>query len=301
VPDVGVVHLVRKANGLAPIARFLRSYVDHGAGLPHDLVVVFKGFPANPGEEFEELLARVPHQRIFVPDRGYDLGAYFAVMAGLPHRYFCFLNSFSRILADDWLQKLHRAASIDGAGPVAATGSYQSSASLHAERARMLARLPLAEQVRWRFNHVASDPSPWVGAQRAAAWLLGGVGLWNPARHFPPFPNYHLRTNAFMASRDVLGRIRAGWMPFKLSTFLFESGTNSLTRQALALGRRPLLVTRSGEALDKEDWHLADCFRQGRQGQLLVADNQTDLYENAAPADRAELSRLAWGRFARPA
>jgi hypothetical protein len=138
-------------------------------------------------------------------------------------------------------------------------------------------------------------------AQRAGAWILGAVGVWRPARHFLAFPNYHLRTNGFLASRELLLRLRVPPLPFKLSAFMFESGHNGLTAQVLAMGLRALLVDRRGTAFDKEEWHCADAFRQARQEDLLIADNQTDAYERAAPPERAELSRLAWGPHARAA
>jgi hypothetical protein len=138
-------------------------------------------------------------------------------------------------------------------------------------------------------------------AQRAGDWLLGEMGLWDPARYFPPFPNYHVRTNAFMAARETLARVRIGTVFFKLSAFMFESGYDSLTNQILRLGLRPLIVGRDGQAYEKERWHLARTFRQGCQENLLVADNQTDDYADADAARRAELSKFAWGDHARPA
>jgi hypothetical protein len=301
VDDVAVVHLVRRANGLLPFERFLASYRKHPAGRQHELLVVYKGFAPGDVADHDRLLGALPHRRLFVPDRGFDLRAYFAAAAHFEHRHFCFLNSFSRILGDDWLAKLHDAAAAAGAGLAGATASYQSFATAHAERSRMLGALGMGERLRWRMRHVLSDPAPRMMTQRAAAWMLGGLGLWDPARHFAPFPNYHVRTNAFMISRETLRRIRIRPMPVKLAAHMFESGRSGLTRQVMALGLRPLLVTRDGEVLEKEKWHLADAFRQGRQGGLLVADNQTDAYEQAEAAERAELSRLAWGGHARPA
>lgn len=42
--SVAVVHLVRAKNGIAPFRSFLQSYARKSVGLPHDLVIVFKGF-----------------------------------------------------------------------------------------------------------------------------------------------------------------------------------------------------------------------------------------------------------------
>jgi hypothetical protein len=301
VADVGLVHLVRRRNGIGPFERFLASYRGHRAGVAHDLVVVFKGFgAARNTAAYDRALADIPHRRIYVADRGFDLGPYFKAVAMLEHRYLCFLNSFSRVLDDDWLAKLHRWACADGVGVAAATGSYQSFASGNAERERPLERLSWAGRVRSRTRHVFSAGPARVVALRAAASLLGPLGVWNPARYFPPFPNCHVRTNAFMSARATLARIRVGPMILKLSAFMFESGRHSLTNQLLSFGLRPIVVGRDGAGYEKEDWHRADTYRQSRQENLLVADNQTDLYAEGNERVRAELSRIAWGHYARP-
>jgi hypothetical protein len=300
--EVGVVHLVRKANGPAPFARFVASYREHAAGLAHELVLIFKGFHGTAAdEEYDRILDGIPHQRFFLPDRGLDIEPYFEAVRRYEYRYFCFLNSFSRLLAPGWLATLHRWAAQPGVGLAGATASYQSFALTNSERATALRQLSLLERVRWRVDHVRSAPTPRAMALRAGSWVLGALGIWRPARHFPPFPNYHVRTNGFMAARETLLRVRTPSMLFKLSAFIFESGHDGLTRQVMRWGLRPLVVDRRGEAYDKESWHLADTFRQARQEQLLIADNQTETYQAAPPEQRAELSRAAWGEYARPA
>ncbi len=286
---------------MAPFERFLTSYREYPAGVPHDLVLIFKGFPFGRGTQvYDRMLADVPHRRLYLADYGFDLRPYFKAVAMLEHRYLCFLNSFSRVLDSDWLAKLHHWISVKGVGLVGATASCQSFSTSNAERARMLREMNLAARLRWRLGHVFKDKQARLIAQRGAAWLLGEMGLWDPARYFPPFPNYHVRTNAFMASRETLARVRIGPVFFKLSAFMFESGRESLTNQILRLGLRPLVVGRDGDGYEKEQWHLANTFRQGRQENLLIADNQTDVYEMSNIEERSELSGFAWGLLARP-
>lgn len=300
--EVGIVHLVRRKNGIAPFERFLASYKAHPAGLDHDLILIFKGFPSGQAPaDYDRLLAGVAHGKLFLPDRGFDLGPYFKAVELLEYAHFCFLNSFSRILDDDWLAKLHRWATAQGVGLVGATGSYQSFATAHADREATLRSLRPGERLRRRVRHVLSDPQPRLVAQRAGAWALGALGAWDTSRHFAPFPNYHVRTNAFMAARATMLRIRLGPMRIKLEAHMLESGRNSLTQQVFRLGLRALVVAKTGQAYEKECWHQSDTFRQANQKDLLVADNQTDAYADASPAERAELSRFAWGEFARPA
>jgi hypothetical protein len=187
--EIGVVHLVRCKNGLAPFERFLASYLDHPAGVPHDLVLIFKGFAfGRRTRDYDRLLAGVPHRRIYLADYGFDLRPYFQAVATLDHRYLCFLNSFSRILAQDWLVKLYRWASAEGVGLAGATASYQSFSTSNDERERMLRGMSLPARWRWRMAHVLKDKQARLITQRGTAWLLGGLRLWNPARYFPPLP-----------------------------------------------------------------------------------------------------------------
>jgi rhamnosyltransferase len=298
---LAVVHLVRESNGLAPFRRLLESYRAHTAGIPHDLVILYKGFRGLRGiREHEALLADLPHRWERVSDRGFDVHAYFEMVRKLDYDYFCFLNSYSRILDRDWLAKLYRWASLKGVGVAGATASYQSFSSSAAEREHFLRGMNWHARLRWRLGHVFEDMQARLVAQRGFAWLLGRVGLWDPAQYFPLFPNYHIRTNAFLASREALARVKIGPVFFKLSAFMLESGYDSVTNQLMRLGLRPILVGRDGRGYEKEDWSAANVFRQGNQENLLVADNQTEIYETGIVEKRAELSRLTWGPFARP-
>ena len=299
--EIGVVHLVRRTNGVGAFERFLASYRENPAGTSHELVLIFKGFSFGSNTTaYDRLLADVPHRRMYLADYGLDLRPYFKAVASLDHRYLCFLNSFSRILDRDWLAKLHRWSSSMGVGVAGATASYQSFSTSSAERDRTLRGMSSSARISSRIRHVFEGMQMRLVAQRGAAWLLGQAGLWSPGRYFPPFPNYHVRTNAFMASRENLARVHVGPVFFKLSAFMFESGRDSLTNQLSAYGLRPVMVGRDGTGYEKEDWHEANVFRQGAQENLLIADNQTDLYAAADAAARAELSRLAWGEQARP-
>ena len=259
MPGIGVVHLVRHANGTAPLARFLQSYRAHPAGVDHELLLILKGFGGGLPAEYTSLLANTPHRKLSLPDRGFDLEPYIKAAAHFEHRYFCFLNSYSRILAPDWLAKLCAAIGGSAAGLAGATGSCETFAALRA-------------------------PKGWVAR-----------------RLFPPFPNPHLRTNAFVAARDVLARVALRPLLFKFLALAAESGKEGLTAQVRRQGLHALLVDRHGTALPEERWHLANVFRQSRQEDLLVADNQTDAYAEADAGRRAMLSRLAWGERARPA
>ncbi len=86
----------------------------------------------------------------------------------------------------------------------------------------------------------------------------------------------------------------------KHSAYKFESGVEGLTSRIRRLGQKALVVGRDGRGYEPETWPLSNTFWQSREENLLVADNQTELYMEADAATRAELAQYAWGDQARP-
>jgi hypothetical protein len=281
-----VVHLVRQANGAAPLRRFLESYRRHPAGANHDLLLLFKGFEPSLPDEYEELLKGVPHQRRFIPDRGFDVGAYFAFARTHEAAAFCFLNSFSVILAGDWLAHMHRALVQHDAGIVGASGSWQSLSSYDADF-RVIAFSMQADYPAWKRRLLEWYPFLRRLLPAMRRHLLQGM--------FDPYPNHHLRTNAFMIGRATALGVRLEALRWKIDAYRFESGKRGLTAQVLTMGKAVLVVGRDGKAYDRLDWHLSNTFWRRNQENLLVADNQTRLYENASPDLRAVYAAIAWG------
>jgi len=276
--ELCVAHLVRKKNGIAPFKRFVDTYLANPAGADHELLIIFKGFP-RPYEtgEYDEVLRDVPHKRYFVADFGFDIGPYLKVAKNFQYRYFCFFNSFSRILAPDWLRNMHHWATQSGVGLVGATGSYQSlSSDFHAYR--------LIEKRRTLEDRLRT-------IKRFMLYLARIYGA------FPPFPNYHIRTNAFMAARETLARLQFGTILFKWDAYRFESSKNSLTWQTINMNLSPIVVDRHGNGYGKERWFESETFWLKEQKNLLVADNQTLAYANGDAKLRERLAFHAWRRW----
>jgi hypothetical protein len=276
---VCVAHLVRAVNGVAPLQRFVDSYVTHPAGTPHDLLFILKAFPHDRvDEETERQLARVPHHRLIVPDWGFDITAYFRAARGFESDVFCFLNSFSVLQAPDWLDKLLSALNRPNAGAAGATGSYQG---FHVDKSGIP---EAADWGRPRWKQAIID--------------LPGVGWLNDIRLaalYPVFPNPHLRTNAFAIKRDLFLSLHPQVTRTKRQAYQFESGRRSLTRQLVGRGLEVYLAGKDGSVYPRADWHLSNTFWMQGQENLLVEDNQTRAYSNGTEATRATLTWLAWG------
>jgi hypothetical protein len=275
---VCAAHLVRASNGIEPFERFLASYRRHDAGLEHVLLFILKGFRDDASlAPYRERLVGLDAAEFLVPDRGFDIGPYFKTARAYDHQTFVFLNSYSVVLAAGWLEKLHAQLAKKGVGLVGATGSWAS----------------------WRS----------IGEQRFAAerhvlrplrrWLQPLVRLRGRLR-YPGYPNPHMRTNAFMLRRETMLRLRSGMLVRKRGAYMFESGRRSLTRQVQGMGLRAILVGRDGRGYETEAWPESRTFWQSDQENLLIADNQTELYQKGSRATRAFLQRLAWAPHLAP-
>lgn len=272
MPSIGVVHLVRQSNGLEPLREFLQSYAKHRAGEPHDLLIVFKGFGTKARGPWDDLLAPFPHQVLEVDDAGLDLGAYFRAVHSFGHDYLLFLNSYSRILCDDWLTKLHEHGRRPGVGAVGAAGSWESMYTTWLDDNRTAG---FWKTLRPKFKARTRQMYEW----------------------FPPLPNHHLRTNAFMAPRELLASLTVPALLTKEDTHRFESGRKGLSSQIRERGRELLVVGRDGRAYAGPEWPRSCTFRAGDQCNLLIADNQTEAYLKADDVRRRRLAMLAWGAY----
>jgi hypothetical protein len=302
---VSLVHLVHAANGLTRLRNFLDSYRAHSAGVEHDLILAMKGFesPAAAASTLD-LIDGLRAEVSFIADEGLDIDSYARLARELGRERYCFVNSFCTVLADDWLAKLDAALSQPAVGLVGATGSWASPRS----QALYARGMPSA------YRTVFPDRQ-WMNRQfralRGERGEIGRSGLrdalntWRAtiqaARSFPAFPSPHLRTNAFMISGELLARLRLRETSRKLHAYQLESGRDSITRQILRLGLRVLVVGADGTVFDPDDWDRSRTFWQHDQEGLLVADNQTQVYERGDRDRRAMLARYAWGLRADPA
>lgn len=281
--DIGVIHIVYKPYGLPPFQEFLASYCKHPADSPHELILFCKGFDADRlPDNFLAQLKGIPHRVLMAPDRGFDLGSYFSAARNCNHRLLFFLNSRSVILNDGWLTKLRRNLDQPGVGIVGVAGNHEShhsntrySRQVHSANGKSIEREGIHRRLARKLK------SEWYSFQTRLM--------------FPPFPNPHLRTNAFLIERQRLLKIEVSQFETKMDCYRFESGKNGLTRQIARAKLSALVVGRDGKGYSEEAWPRSATFRSCNQENLLVADNQTRHYQHADKLTRQFLSYLSWG------
>jgi hypothetical protein len=317
---IAVVHLVWGPLGTGPLHEFLASYRRHEPGVEHELIVLLNNVPEPLPAELEAELQGVEHRLLRTPEPVQDLAAYAHAADRLEHERLCFLNSYSTILAPDWLAKLDHALDQPGAGLVGATGSWASlhSAVLNAfllpnpyrrvVPPRRVAREQMRE-IELELNAARTpDGAAALTSELPRRTVVGSVistlrsfrPMPEQLLRFAPFPAHHVRTNAFMLDRSTFAALRMRPLARKMDAYLLESGRASFTSQVQNMGLRTLVVARDGAFYDPPEWPTGRTFWQGDQQGLLVADNQTRSYANGSYDRRRLLSAFAWGPESAP-
>ena len=276
-PGVAVVYLSWLPYGIDYLDRFLNSYRAHAAGLPHRLYILFNGTALSSDlATFRARAAAIDHIALELP-AGQDIDAYFFAAAQVKEERILFLNTYSRFTSDNWLANFHRVyKSTDKIGLVGATASHQSL-----------------------YSTVFQQPKGWEGSKgfnhnfRKYKLFVKAFFYWRLL--IPPFPNPHIRTNAFFIARDLFLSLKHKKLSRKFDAYLFESGRQSLTRQVLAKGYEARVVDANGQGYALFGARASRTFWTGEQEGALVTDNQTELYAGADEAYRQYLRRISWG------
>ncbi len=291
--DTAVVYLARGTGaGLEAAEAFFQSYQDHPAEHPHQLVVILKGWDGIAGRETVEHRARDAAARVIgLPDDGLDWGAYTRAAGLLDQSWLCCLNSHSRICADGWLAHLHRAAEAQDVGAVGATGSWGTN-------------IPV-------FRFLAPTIADYWRHKGALKGLTAGLRLYllrypkqslQGRSWFPGFPNPHLRSNGFLVRRALFTAF-TGQRPIptdKRDALSLECGHTGFSRFLAAQGLRTLVAGADGQSYGRDQWPDSRTYCVPDHSNLLVSDNRTRAYDQAAPFSRRAIERATWGKTFTP-
>ena len=251
----------------------------YDAASPHTLVILFKGMvDENETNEFIKLLndEKIKAKLFLYTGGGFDIDTYYWIAQQLEQEYLFFLNSNSVILHDNWLLAFTRPLTRN-TGVIAATASYQSYVSAVFQKHSL--KYEYAQG--WLFNF------------RKYKLLLKAFFYWRLL--FPSFPNPHVRTNAFIINRKLLLSLKKRKLETKMDAFRFESGRDGFSAQLIKKGYEILVVDRNGKTYRQNEWPVSETFRIGRQQNLLIADNQTALYDTGTDAEKRLMTKITWG------
>jgi hypothetical protein len=257
--ETAVFYLIWSPMGARAVDRFRQSYDQHFVSFPsYELFYILNGYTGQ--KELGERVIQSGLPVIQCPTAMLDMAAYHYAATQVPHKYVCFLGSYSRILHDDWTNNLVAAIKTPGVGIAGCTGSYESHYT------------------------------------RCAAAAQKGGGYWDLEKvykKYPPHPNPHIRTTGFIMEREKFLEYDCSRAVAKSVAFDIESGYTSLTNWLRCQGLRTVVVGVDG-MYDIDDWERSRTFRSGDQENLLVADNHTDIYDRASDPEREDLRAIAW-------
>lgn len=278
--ELGICYIAWIPFGTTVFSNFFSSYILCRFELKHELIVVFRGY-----QSFEELK---PFKKILsdlqiayvesTMNKGLDIDAYIHVCKTIKLNSFLFLNSQSQFLNKNSLIHYSNAFDQSEVGIVSATASYQSYYSSVFQR----------NTIKWEVDKCIMNNF------RKYKLFLKTFFYWRFL--FKPFPNPHVRTNAFMIRRDLFLQLKYKPLITKFRAYQFESGRNSMTNQILKKGLKVLVIDKNGKTYEPAEWKNSYTFWIGEQENLLVSDNQTRIYENASREEKNQMSYLAWGK-----
>jgi len=170
------------------------------------------------------------------------------------------------------------------------------------------AAIPRIECDRICFLNTKSEPvgSDWLlklalNLEQPGVGLVGATGSYEAGTIGVPFPNVHIRSNAFMMRAALARRILGGFkIASKLDAYLAEHGFNGITRQVFASGQIALVIGKNGRGYSPEWWSSSRTFRQGSQSNLMVRDGQTRTFESSTWNEKKRLYEATWGQKRTP-
>ncbi|MEJ7768913.1 MAG: hypothetical protein WKF89_13945 [Chitinophagaceae bacterium] len=279
INKVAVVHLIWIPYGLSIFERFIASYKKYPSDYQHQLVLLFNGVvnqdATMPYHELADREGLV--YTSYYKKEGQDLEAYFWLAPQLSEEFVLFLNSFSQLLAENWLSKYMQATVTSKKGVVCATGSNQSYYS------------SMLYENSWTWSKGKSLETNF----KKYKLLIKTILLYRVL--FKPFPNPHVRTTAFLINRQLFLSVRFTKPVNKFQAYLFESGRNGFTQQLLKKNMSIHVIDRDGMLYSMSEWYRSKTFWRGKQENLLVSDNQTTIYEVANESEKRRLTFKAWG------
>ncbi len=117
--------------GINMVENFINTYKNNSAGIEHELVIIAKNWSVT--EDFDKLCSIAKENNakiIYLPDDGFDIGAYFRASNILSSEYVVFLGSNIEISSPNWLKYMYNTFESDESIKlVGAMGSYEKGKS----------------------------------------------------------------------------------------------------------------------------------------------------------------------------
>ena len=263
--------------GINHLKDFLESYIKYKPYIEHELIILFNGYSNHLElEVFKNSLkeSSIEYNILLSPEK-FDIGSYFFAASQNKTKYQVFLNTYSRFLHSNWLSAFYTNIQKDDVGVIGCTGAWGDFGESRIYGTNVYKRLK--------------------------SWI---VYTYN----FPKPIGPHLRTNAFCINREIflsleyrypkpfwLLSLKWGFKETKFKTLCFEHGNFNMTKQIIKKGLKVLIIDKSGNPYNVENWRDSNIYWNGDQENLLIRDNHTAFYTNASNEEKEGFKYRAWG------
>ena len=267
--------------GIGHFKTFADSYYRFAAGCKHQLLIAFNGVGLkhpNPPEEYFAYLKGIGGRadKCFYYQQGQDLEVYQQVASEVQTGYILFLNSYSMLQAANWLK--HYVDNFDN-------------------RWGLLVPVPPARATIPQY--FKNMPARWEAEKgffynfRKYKLFVKAFFYWRFL--FRPFPNPHIRTNAFMVRRELFLTMQPGPVDTKFRAYQFENGRKSLTAFYKAKGLKTLVVDSNGKTYAPADWKNSRTFWMAGRKTCWCLITRPGCIPDASTEEKKTMTWLAWG------
>lgn len=129
--------------------------------------------------------------------------------------------------------------------------------------------------------------------------LAAPMGSWGYAIPTKSFPNYHIRTCAFMIKRHMFLEYAATQKipTTKEDTYKIEHGENSLTNFFLNKGFKVAVVNSDGEIFMPEHYIFSRTFSTPDADKSIFSDKHSKIYFSLDEHKKRHLEKANWGQY----
>lgn len=281
--SIAIVYLFYCPYGIEKLKKFLHSYNNNKPYFSNKIYIIFKEIQLKESNleqvEKECISYSLNYQILECQLPGFDINTYQWVAQQVIEDYLIFFNTNSVLLHPNWCD-FYTKHITKNTGAISATASFNSHINT------------VLQENNFHYNRKLSFKENLASYKM----LLKAIFIWPFL--YKKFPNPHIRTNAFLINRKVFLTLNIkNPLKSKREAYLAESGRNSITQQLLKKNLTVGVVNNNGDYFDLQEAYKANTFWNNQQENLLVADNQTELYKNANETQKKQLSLLAWGNF----
>jgi hypothetical protein len=287
---IDIIYIARGADwGVETAQKFFKSYMEHPAGCEHNLLVAAKAWENDPQgyEKLKQLAQSCGAKIVDLPDDGFCFGAHFRAAQLSDADYIFPMTSTSQILQDDWLLKFKKAFEENKKLKHAGTGGFWA----------LLNEPSIKDFINENSKRKFGNKKSLARSIYKKLEYLKDIDLVLKEKFQPPFPNYLIRSNAYMICRKMYLEFmeKYGIPKNKFEACQLESGVyKGLSKFVERKGFKIGVLGADGRLYKKHEWPESKTGFAPDLSNVIIKDWHYDNYLSADPQTKLVLDKWAW-------